>query len=110
MVESVHGVFRMSRSKQLSVTRSLKRCRLYCGGQYGKDISSLLTNDFQILHLDICGIHNCLNYICRLGIISLSQIPRKGLLAAGASETIAFYPLTLISSRSEGKFKNTVEE
>ena len=36
MVESVYGVYRMSGSKQLSETQSLKRCRLYCGGQYGK--------------------------------------------------------------------------
>ena len=38
----------------------------------------------------------------------MSQRPRKGPLAASASETITFYPLTLISSRSEGKFRNKI--
>ena len=52
--------------------------------------------------------HWLLNYICPLRIISLSQRPRKGPLAASASETITFYPLTLISSRSEGKFRNKI--
>ena len=61
-----------------------------------------------ILHLNIPGIHNHFNYICPLRILSLSQRERKGLLAAGASETISFYPLTVISSRSEGNFRNKV--
>ena len=67
-----------------------------------------MVDDFHVLHLSIFGIHNYLNYICPLRIISLSQIPPKGLLAASASETITFYPLTLISSRSEGEFTNKI--
>ena len=38
----------------------------------------------------------------------MSRRERKGLLAAGASETITFYPLTLISSPSEGNFRYKV--